>query len=73
MNLQLTRPLFFFDQETTGTNPTVDHIVSIAVIKIFLDGTSIEKEQLINPLTPPASRIRAGGYYSLSRGFSKSD
>jgi DNA polymerase-3 subunit epsilon len=52
MNIILTRPLVFFDLETTGTNPLVDRIVSIAAIKLFPDGSLVEKEQLINPLVP---------------------
>jgi DNA polymerase-3 subunit epsilon len=48
--LKLYRPLIFFDLETTGTSPLVDRIVSIAAIKLFPDGSHVEKEQLINPL-----------------------
>jgi DNA polymerase-3 subunit epsilon len=52
MNIVLARPIIFFDLETTGTNPAVDRIVSITAIKLFPDGSRIEKEKLVNPLVP---------------------
>jgi DNA polymerase-3 subunit epsilon len=52
MRLLLERPLIFFDLETTGTNPAMDRVVSIAAIKFFPDGSTVEKEQLINPFIP---------------------
>lgn len=36
--LELTRPLVVFDIESTGTNPSRDRIVELAVMKIFPDG-----------------------------------
>ena len=38
MNLQLTRPLAFFDLETTGMDLANDRIVEIAILKINPDG-----------------------------------
>ena len=49
MKLNLTRPLVFFDLETTGTSITRDRIVEISYIKVFPDGTSEEKCRRINP------------------------
>lgn len=49
MKLNLTRPLVFFDLETTGTNVTQDRIVEFAAIKVFPDGTEEEKCYRINP------------------------
>ena len=49
MPLTLTRPLCFFDLETTGTNITNDRIVEIAVLKRHPDGTVEEARWLINP------------------------
>lgn len=46
MNLQLKRPLVFFDLETTGTNITRDRIVEISLIK-----WNPGKEQPEEPLT----------------------
>jgi DNA polymerase-3 subunit epsilon len=50
--LQLTKPLAFIDLETTGTNPGLDRIVEIAVVKILTDGTRIVKRKLVNPGIP---------------------
>lgn len=57
MKLTLTRPLIFFDLETTGTNITHDRIVEISYIKIFPDGSEEKKSRRINPEMPipPAS------------------
>ncbi len=52
MDLRLTRPIIFFDLETTGTNITHDRIVEISVIKIMPDGEEIERTRRINPEMP---------------------
>ena len=36
--LQLSRPLVFFDLETTGLNLATDRIVEISYVKLFPDG-----------------------------------
>ncbi|MDE6310793.1 MAG: 3'-5' exonuclease [Muribaculaceae bacterium] len=52
MRLKLTRPIVFFDLETTGTNITHDRIVEISLIKVMPDGSEIEKTRRINPEMP---------------------
>lgn len=52
MKLKLTRPLVFFDLETTGTNISHDRIVEISVIKLMPDGRIFEKTRRINPGMP---------------------
>lgn len=52
MELNLTRPLAFFDLETTGLNITNDRIVEISVLKIMPDGTQKTLTKLINPTIP---------------------
>lgn len=52
MKLNLTRPLVFFDLETTGLNVGKDHIVEISLIKVMPDGEEIERTELINPGVP---------------------
>lgn len=60
MELNLKKPLAFFDLETTGVNVASDRIVEIAILKVFPDGR-IEKRPdpnngpkrlLINPGSP---------------------
>ncbi len=52
MKLQLTRPIVFFDLETTGTNINTDRIVEISVVKLFPDGEVKSKTRRINPEMP---------------------
>lgn len=49
MELKLTRPVIFFDLETTGTDSARDRIVEISIIKVNPDGTEIEKTRRLNP------------------------
>lgn len=52
MNLELTRPLVFFDLETTGVDPARDRIVEMGFIKLHPDGTREVKTRRINPDMP---------------------
>ncbi len=52
MNLKITKPICFFDLETTGVNVGVDRIVEIAILKILPDGTRQVKAKRINPEIP---------------------
>lgn len=49
MELNLTKPICFFDLETTGTNLAKDRIVEIAILKIFPNGNKESKTWLVNP------------------------
>jgi DNA polymerase-3 subunit epsilon len=49
MQLKLTRPICFFDLETTGVNVAKDRIVEIAILKIFPNGNQESKTWLVNP------------------------
>ena len=49
MNLNLKKPIIFFDLETTGTDVSKDRIVEICYIKIFPDGRELEYTRRINP------------------------
>lgn len=52
MELKLTKPVVFFDLETTGVNITHDRIVEISIIKVWPDGTELEKTYRVNPEMP---------------------
>ena len=52
MPLELTRPIVFFDIESTGVDPQTDRIVELAAIKIWPDGRREEKSRRFNPLVP---------------------
>ena len=49
MDLNLTRPICFFDLETTGTNIVKDRIVEIAILKVYPNNTTESKTWLVNP------------------------
>ncbi|MBD5238036.1 MAG: 3'-5' exonuclease [Bacteroidales bacterium] len=49
MKLNLTRPLIFFDLETTGTNIVKDRIVELSYIKVYPDGREESKSRRLNP------------------------
>ncbi|MBX2992777.1 MAG: 3'-5' exonuclease [Bacteroidetes bacterium] len=60
MNFQLSRPLVFFDLETTGTDFVADRIVQISVLKIHPELPEESRTRLINPgmpIPPEASAI----------------
>ena len=52
MQLNLKKPIVFFDLETTGVDILHDRIVEISLIKIMPDGQEIEKTRRVNPEMP---------------------
>lgn len=52
MELNLKRPIVFFDLETTGIDISHDRIVEIALVKVMPDGQLIVKTRRINPGIP---------------------
>lgn len=49
MELNLRKPIIFFDLETTGTNITQDRIVEISMIKVMPNGQEQECTIRVNP------------------------
>ena len=52
MELSLTRPMCFFDLETTGVNVAKDRIVEISILKVYPNGNKESKTWLVNPEMP---------------------
>ena len=52
MNLNLSKPIAFFDLETTGVNVASDRIVEVGSMKIFPDGRRESKTVRVNPTIP---------------------
>ena len=52
MKLKLSRPIVFFDLETTGTNVSTDRIVEISLVKLMPNGEIKSKTRRINPQMP---------------------
>ncbi|WP_055448836.1 3'-5' exonuclease [Lacinutrix mariniflava] len=52
MQLNLTKPICFFDLETTGINISKDRVVEISILKVFPNGNKESKTWLVNPEMP---------------------
>lgn len=64
MTLQLTKPICFFDLETTGINTAKDRIVEIAILRVEPDGTEISKTWRVNPeMHIPEEASKVHGIY----------
>lgn len=62
MQLNLRRPICFFDLETTGVNISKDRIVEIAIHKVLPDGTEKTYSYRVNPTVPiPAATTAVHG------------
>ena len=64
MELNLKRPIIFFDLETTGIDIARDRIVEISMVKVMPDGEEIVRTRRINPGMPiPAEATAAYKFY----------
>ncbi|MDA3778923.1 MAG: 3'-5' exonuclease [Bacteroidales bacterium] len=52
MKLELTKPIVFFDLETTGVDVTNDRIIEISLVKILTNDDEEKKTLRINPTIP---------------------
>ncbi|MDU8885545.1 3'-5' exonuclease [Yeosuana sp. MJ-SS3] len=59
MSLNLTKPLCFFDLETTGVNISKDRIVEISILKVNPGGNEESKTWLVNPEMPIPKEVTA--------------
>lgn len=51
MNLNLTKPIVFFDLETTGLDVTKDHILELSYIKVMPDGMEQSSTMRFHPVS----------------------
>ena len=49
MKIKLSKPICFFDLETTGINISKDRIVEVSVLKVFPNGNKESRTWLVNP------------------------
>ena len=62
MELTLTKPICFFDLETTGIDICKDRIVEISIFKVFPNGNKESRTWLVNPEMPiPAETTAVHG------------
>ncbi|WP_047547911.1 3'-5' exonuclease [Psychroserpens sp. Hel_I_66] len=67
MQLKLTKPICFFDLETTGINITSDRIVEISILKVHPDGKEETYTKRVNPTIPIPPQV------TLVHGISDAD
>ena len=51
-NIQLDRPLAVLDLETTGTDPKIDRIIEVSVLKLLPGGGHDHRTRRVNPGVP---------------------
>ncbi len=62
MQLNLSKPIAFFDLETTGLHFTNDRLIEISILKVLPDGTEEQRSWRVNPGIPiPAESTRIHG------------
>jgi DNA polymerase-3 subunit epsilon len=62
MQLNLTKPICFFDLETTGINISKDRVVEISILKVYPNGNKESRTWLVNPeMTIPKEVIEIHG------------
>ena len=62
MQLNLTKPICFFDLETTGINISKDRVVEISILKVYPNGNKESRTWLVNPeMTIPQEVIEIHG------------
>lgn len=59
MELNLTKPIAFFDLETTGLNVAKDRIVEFSILKVMPSGEEIIKTSRVNPTIPIPPEVTA--------------
>lgn len=57
MNLNLTKPICFFDLETTGIKISKDRIVEIAILKVHPNGKEESHRWVVNPEMPIPAEV----------------
>ncbi|MCF8370882.1 MAG: 3'-5' exonuclease [Bacteroidales bacterium] len=57
MDLNLKKPLAFFDLETTGINIVSDRIVEISILKVHPNGNQETKTYRVNPTVPIPDKV----------------
>jgi len=64
MQLNLTKPLAFFDLETTGVNVGSDRIVEISIVRVNIDNSTTILTKKVNPTIPiPEFTSKIHGIY----------
>lgn len=57
MELNLTKPMVFFDLETTGVQVGHDHILQFCLLKVMPDGSQQEMTRLVRPVNDKGETV----------------
>ena len=71
MNLELKRPLLFFDIESTGLDIATDCIAELCFLKVFPDGRTAEKVWRFRPWDYPKDNFSKGRQHRMDPSASK--
>ena len=59
MELILTKPIVFFDLETTGIKVATDRVVEICILRVHVNGSTQTRTMRINPEMPIPPEVTA--------------
>lgn len=70
MQLHLTKPIVFFDLETTGVVVGHDHIVEICLHKVMPDGTTDTRVERVRPVDADGKTVHIPEVTTAIHGIS---
>ncbi|MBP3762459.1 MAG: 3'-5' exonuclease [Bacteroidales bacterium] len=73
MQLNLTKPIVFFDLETTGVQVGHDHIVEICLLKVFPDGSKETLVQRVRPADADGKTVHIPEHTTAIHGITDAD
>lgn len=73
MNLNLTKPIIFFDLETTGVIVGHDHIVEICLHKVMPDGSTDTRVERVRPVDQNGKTVHIPEFTTAIHGISDDD
>ncbi len=73
MKINITRPIIFFDLETTGVDVVKDHIVELCYIKLFPDGNEESRVMRLRPTDSLGNTIHIPQSSTLIHGITDDD
>ena len=73
MELSLTKPIIFFDLETTGVQVGHDHIVEICLHKVMPDGSTDTRVERVRPCDQNGKTVHIPEVTTAVHGITDAD
>ena len=73
MELNLTKPIIFFDLETTGVQVGSDHIVEICLHKVNPDGSTDTRVERVRPVDEAGNTVHIPEVTTAIHGITDDD